>query len=279
MRVIYIAYGAETLLEQAAVSLLSLARAEGGWPPPFPVQVYTDRPDYFSAFAGHATIEAMPTREMEQWIAAADGYRNIVKCHLLARQTSSFVFLDSDTIVVKPLRELATKLRPGVAYFQRREYRLGRNAGCGKLVAARLPGLGADAWMYNSGLLAVHERDLPALAEAPALAVRLRREFGIGPAEQLADAVVLGKRARIETAASWMVHYWQDKVFFRSFVNRIAGERRWVDWLQVAWRGPDDPFAQLGYRLRPRLYAAAMKWTELRERLARERAVGMGRKR
>ena len=266
LRVIYVAFGSAEVLAQTAISLLSLARAEGKWPPQQAVRIYTDRPDFFSAFAGHAEIATIDAGEMARWIAAADGYRNIVKCHLLARQESSFVFLDSDTLVVRPFAELETELRPGVAFFQNQEYRLGARESCARLVAAKEPGCDASTWMYNSGLLAVHGKDIAALRGAPELAVKFRRDYGIGPAEQLADAVLLAQKAEIRTAGKWIVHYWQDKVFFREFVGRVQAGRSWSDWLRTEWGGADDPFRQLGLRMNPRAFAVLMKVQELCER-------------
>ena len=210
--IIYIAHGLERTRRRTFYSLLSFLQVHAGDSAWFSPHVFTDVPEDFAALEGRCEIHGLSQADLAAWVGDAGEYQNIAKLHILAGRTRSFVFLDSDTLVLRPMRSLAEKIGPDTSLMQVREYKLGQRKEFAELVRRGAEfGVSGETWMYNSGLLGVHDSNVPLLNEALALATKLRVENLARTAEQLADGICLSRRCKIVTAEDAILHYWQDK--------------------------------------------------------------------
>lgn len=263
--VLYMAHGSDAIVRQTVYSYLSMLRVDRDRAPK--VRIYTDRPAAFGPLAGRVELVELDAKETADWVEEAKGYRNIVKCRILSRLRERFVFLDSDTVVVHSLNELAARLRPDVAFMHRREYRLkDRPDTAGALSDPKVAPVAADMPMWNSGLMAVHEALAPQLAGAPDLALHLRLAHGIRPAEQLADAILLARKATIQPAFAWIVHYWQDKTAFQRRIDAALADADWSELAARCVEGREGRLFALGLDATAAGHAMRMKIREWRER-------------
>lgn len=264
--VLYMAHGSDAVVRQTVYSYLSLLRVDRAQAPE--VRVYTDRPSAFGALSQRIELVELDAAETTRWIDEAKGYRNIVKCRVLSQLRERFIFLDSDTVVVRSLHDLGAQLRPDLAFMHRAEYQLKDRPETARALAdPKLAPVAPDMPMWNSGLMAVHEDLTAALAGAPDLAMHLRLAHGIRPAEQLADAILLSRAATIRAAFPWIVHYWQDKTAFQKRIDEtLAG----ADWAELAARcdeGREGRLFALGLDGSAAGHAMRMKAREWLERL------------
>lgn len=268
MKILYIAHSSERIHRRTAYSILSCLQIHGG-KAPCPVELATDNPDFYRPFGDLVGIRPLAPARIAEWVEAAKGYRNVVKAELFRGQEDSFLFLDSDTVLLKPLPPLLDRIRPKATIMQRREYRLGGRPEFRDVVADSVfPELTADTWMYNSGLLGVHRDNLPTLRKVKDRVLELLARHRVRTPEQLLDGTLLSQVSEILTAPRWIYHYWQDKAFPDAFMDRFFDGMGLAEMVRRVAGGDGAPLFALGFRRNPFLYDLYMRVTARLEMLS-----------
>lgn len=261
MKILYIAHSSERIHRRTAYAILSCLQIHGGTPP-CPVELVTDTPEFYAPLTPHIEIISVEPALIADWHRAAGGYPLATKTEVLARQKDSFLFLDGDTVLLRPLPPLLTQIGPGISVFQKREYRLGPRPDYRTLVAdPAFPDYTSRTVMYNSGMLGVHRENLPILQQARDMTFAIFAKHPIRPIDQLVVATMLGKRTRILTAASQIYHYWQDKAFPDAFMDRFFDGMGLAEMVRRVAGGDGAPLFALGFRRNPFLYDLYMRAT------------------
>lgn len=261
MKILYIAHSSERIHRRTAYSILSCFQIHGG-KVPCPVELATDDPVFYRPFGDLVGIRPLAPARIAEWVEAAKGYRNVVKAELFRVQEDSFLFLDSDTVILKPLPPLLDRIGPTATIMQRREYRLGRRTEFRDVVAdPAFPELTAETWMYNSGLLGVHRDNLPTLRKVKDRVLELLARHRVRTPEQLLDGTLLSQVSEIRTAPSWIYHYWQDKAFPDAFMDRFFDGMGLAEMVRRVVGGNGGPLFALGFRRNPFLYDLYMRVT------------------
>lgn len=268
MKILYISHSSPRIHRRTAYSILSCLHVHGG-PPPCPIELATDNPGFYDSFTGLVDFLPLDPSQISAWIQDARGYRNVVKPEVFALQKDSFLFLDSDTVLLKPLQPLFECIRPNASVMQRREYPLGKRPAFAEVVAdPAFPELGADTWMYNSGLLGVHRDNLPTLRKVKPRVLELLARHPVRTPEQLLDGTLLSQVSEILTAPSWIYHYWQDKGYPDAFMDRFFDGIGLPEMLRRVLAGEGAPLFALGFRRNPVLYDLYMRLLPRFERLS-----------
>ena len=259
MKILYIAHSSDRIHRRTAYSILSCLQVHGG-KVPCPIELATDNPGYYRPFGSLLDIRAISTTQINTWIERAHGYRYITKPEIFLKQTDSFLFFDGDTVLLKPLPHLLEHLTPGTSLMQRREFQLGKRAEFSTLVAdANAPEYTQETWMFNSGLLGIHRDNLPLLATIKAQLLDLVTRHEIRTIEQLVVGQCLAQRTQILTAPYWIYHYWQDKGFPDTFMDRFFDGMGLDEMLRRVLNGEGAPLFALGFRRIPFLYDIYMR--------------------
>lgn len=220
----------------------------------------------------------LEANQIKSWIESARGYRNVVKAEIFRFQKDTFLFFDSDTVLLKPLPPLFPRITPEASIMQCREYRLGDRTEFKDIVAdPAFPELTADTWMYNSGLLGVHRDNLPTLHKVKGRVLELLARHLVRTPEQLLDGTLLSSVSEILTAPRWIYHYWQDKGFADAFMDRYFDGMGLHEMVRRVLSGDGAPFFALGFRRNPFLYDIYMRLLPRFEMLS-ERFHRMGRR-
>lgn len=268
MKILYIAHSSERIHRRTAYSILSCLQIHGG-KAPCPIELATDNPGFYRAFGDIVGFRPLEPGRIASWVEAAGGYRNVVKAEVFRHQTDSFLFFDSDTVLLKPLPPLFAHITPKTSLMQCREYRLGKRAEFKDVVAdPEFPELTADTWMYNSGLLGVHRDNLPTLHRVKDRVLELRARHPVRTPEQLLDGTLLSTVSGILTAPRWIYHYWQDKAFADKFMDRFFDGMGLDEMVRRVAGGEGAPLFALGFRRNPFLYDLYMRVTARLETLS-----------
>jgi heptosyltransferase-3 len=112
-RLVYVVYGEDPVHYQGAIfSLLTLLRASGGCLS-YPVEVFTERPEWFESYPVGVT-EIGPER-IEEW-SLSGRYRFRIKSRAVARalagDASRLIFVDADTVFRRPIDDLFDRISP-----------------------------------------------------------------------------------------------------------------------------------------------------------------------
>jgi hypothetical protein len=265
VRYVTLAYGdAPGVYRQSLMLFLSLVAHA---PEPYELVVATDRPECYVWFGTRVEIEYLDAARLAAWRGPRP-FSMRQKLELIRAAAAPFegavVLLDADVLARQPLEAFVAALHGGDLFMHKHEYVLShsRRRGNRALWASlKGQGIGADASMWNSGVLAIPSADRGLLDEALALYDRLDaagvRHFAT---EQLVEGVVLGRTGRLKPAEEWFVHYWGNK---RGYDAEIA--RRLAD---AFIEGLSVKEAAKRYRERPIDLPVEVRHTK-REKLAR----------
>lgn len=268
MKILYIAHSSERIHRRTAYSILSCLQIHGG-KAPCPIELATDNPGFYHAFEKIVEFRLLEAHQLASWVKAAGGYRNVVKAEVFRCQQDSFLFFDSDTVVLKPVHSLFARITPETSLMQRREYRLGKRPEFGDIVAdSHFPELTANTWMFNSGLLGVHRDNLPTLRKVKDRVLELLARHPVRTPEQLLDGTLLAQVSDILTAPRWIYHYWQDKAFPDAFMDRFFDGMGLAEMVRRVKSGEGAPLFALGFRRNPYLYDVYMRLMPRFEMLA-----------
>lgn len=268
MKILYIAHSSERIHRRTAYSILSCLQVHGG-KPPCPIELATDDPKFYQPLDDLVDFRTLSPSKIAEWVAAAGGYRNVVKAELFRVQEDSFLFLDSDTVLLKPLPPLLERIQPTSTIMQRREYRLGKRPEFHDIVAdPDFPEFTPNTWMYNSGLLGVHRDNLPTLRKVKTRVLELLSRHRVRTPEQLLDGTLLSQVSEIHTAPAWIYHYWQDKGFPDTFMDHFFDGMGLDGMLRRVLNGEGAPLFALGFRRNPFLYDNYMRLLPRIEKLS-----------
>lgn len=201
------------------------------------VWVYTDQPEKIK----HWPATSMPAaHRLAEWRGATNYALRAKICvclDCLQHQAGNLIFVDSDTFVRGNLQRLADQLSPGRALLHGFE---SRNP-LPELAAVRFPltGLGLyaygpDSWMWNTGVIGLHQQDVALMQHALELCDALlaagwgsrwhvMEQFAISEVMRLA-------RVAINPAQGSVVHYYKAKPYMRQRISRMRGETGKEPW-------------------------------------------------
>ena len=123
---LYQAYGSPAILNEALFSILSYLRQDGG----ATVLIYTDNPAHFRAVLGevkaveYVHIEPAQWREWRGEISFVHRVKIEVLQHAAAHYTGNLLYIDTDTVFLKPLTEIFIALKQGERFMHVGEGRL-----------------------------------------------------------------------------------------------------------------------------------------------------------
>lgn len=232
-RYVTLAYGGEPAVYRQSVMLLVSLMAFA--PEPYELVVATDRPDCYVWFGTRVDIEFLDPSLLRAW-RGAEPFSMRQKLMLLRAawpESGAIALVDADVVATAGLEEFADGLRAGALFMYRREYTLGQTRRPGHravwkaLRRTRLAGYTPSAKdaMWNSGVVAAPAGDRALLEEAIALYDEMgRRGFRHFAAEQLAEALVLGRTGRLRAAEPWFAHYWGNRAGYDAEIARRLSE-------------------------------------------------------
>ncbi len=221
---LYQAYGDPAILNEALFSIFSYLKQGGG----ATVLVYTDNPGHFQAVLGEANavqyiqIEAAQWQEWRGEIDFVHRVKIKVLQHAAAHYAGNLLYVDTDTVFLRPPTEIFAALSNGERFMHVGEGRLrdgnplnrkinrALQQDAGRTALAGGP-IAPDTRMYNAGTLGLRSTDAPLLAEVLALTEQLHRLYPKHVMEQLAFSVVLARAGVVREAAPWVCHYWNLK--------------------------------------------------------------------
>ncbi len=266
IQIVYLAHSSETIYWRTAYAVLSCLAyvpAEG-----CEIVLYTDNPDFFAPLVSSITVRVLAPADIHRWVEEAKGYKNVVKAEIFGQLTQSFIFVDSDTVWVKPFEPLFSWLTPETSLMQEREYRLAQRAEFQPLIDdPAFPEFTVDTWMYNSGILGVYQDNLDLIRSVKQRVLELLAVHNVRTPEQLLDGCILSAKTRILTAPSYIYHYWQDKGFADHLIESTIKQPGLEAALQKVIAGDGASLFPLAFRRYHRLYGLYMRFMAKWERL------------
>ena len=214
---VYVSYGSGPHVQEVRFSILSALRFRGGWPSDDRLLIYTDTPADFQGLG--ATIHPLTPEQLAAWTGPG-GYHYRRKIVVLSTALRTYdgpsVLVDGDTYFLKPPGTLFSRIKPGQSLMHLLEGRTGSldvlkpMSFVGKSFALNGETFeaGGDLPMWNSGVVGVHPADVGAVDQTAELCDVLQRESPSRISEQLAFAMVLGRRTRIVGCRDVVYHYY-----------------------------------------------------------------------
>jgi len=262
------AYGEGAAVYRQAVMLLVSLLAHA--PASREIVVATDRPERFVWFGTRIEIEYLPADLLARWrgTPAVSMREKLEVARKLMPERGALVLLDADTLATSDLRPFVERLGRGAVFMHACEYELRRRRRPGDqpflraLRGATFAGwqMRGDERMWNSGVIAVGERDRALVDEAlrlyDAMVDAGVRHFAL---EQFAAGTIFGRTGRLEAAQPWFVHYWGNKAGYDAELARRLAD--------AFLRGDSVKEAIAEYRAHPIALPAEMRatrWQKLR---------------
>ena len=251
---VYLAYGPPRFLDEAIYSLASYVAVSG--PRAAAVTVYTDNPGYLRArLPADVCYEELGADRVEAWRGPTD-FVHRVKVEMLrdfcARHRGTFVYVDTDTVFLKPLDDVFTALeRGGTAFMHENEGRLSsrKNPVFRKLLAFfrrnTFTYRGApllvppESEMWNAGLIGLHADQRRLLDDVLDLTDQFHARYPKHVMEQFAFSYVLSRELDLSAADDRVYHYWNFKEFGGVLSAFLAKHRTFEE--VVANRARIDP--------------------------------------
>ena len=251
---VYLAYGPRRFLDEAIYSLASHVAVSG--PDAAAVTVYTDDPGYLRArLPAGVRYEELGADRIRSWRGPTD-FVHRVKVEMLrdfcARQRGTVVYVDTDTVFLKPLDDVFAALeRGGVAFMHESEGRLSsrKNPIFRKLLAFfrknSFTYRGApllvppESGMWNAGLIGMRVDQRRLLDEVLDLTDQFHARYPKHVMEQFAFSYVLSRELALHAADDHVHHYWNFKEFDGVLSAFLTKHRRFEE--VVANRARIDP--------------------------------------
>lgn len=223
---IYQAYGAGDILNEALFSVLSFLRQEER--AATQVIIYTDNSAHFQAVLRDVPglhYEAVAPAQWREWRGDIDFVHRVkikVLQHAAANYSGNFLYLDTDTVFQASPTPIFAALATGERFMHVSEGSLGGGNELSRKINRALQQPGAQAalpggpiapatTMYNAGALGLRSTDAPLLAEVLRLTEALYRLYPKHVMEQLAFSAVWQRAGGVREAAPWVYHYWDLK--------------------------------------------------------------------
>ena len=253
MSILYLSYFSETNHRLTVYSILSCLRISGH---NVRIRLITDSPGEFKDLESVVEIEEISRTVFETWcnettwVHMGDTlpYHWMPKLHVFERQESSFLYLDSDTIILRPLEELLSRLDRENSVLYEVERRLQQHPWFPYLVVG-WPDTTLDgaAYMWNSGVVGVHTENIGVFREARDLTKRiLETEPTALTAEQLSIGMLLETRSTVHAAVNHVFHFYGKKELYLPQVNAALNRYRPRELVDLCLGDPEESARALG---------------------------------
>jgi hypothetical protein len=217
--------------ELVARTHLALLSALAWAPPGTEVVLVTDRPAQYAWLGRRIRLCVVDGDQLRAWRGAHDFFwraKLMAILHVAEEAPGPLLYLDSDTLVRRPLDDLFAALAAGDVLLHAYEHDLARarRRGDRRLWRALRGRTAAGTTfappcpMWNAGVVGVGAGRLDRLARARELCDALLAS-GVGHwlVEQLAFCVSLGETGRLRAAEPWITHYWGNKDGFQPAID------------------------------------------------------------
>jgi len=232
-RYVTLAYGDQPgVYRQSVMLLVSLVAFA---PEPYELVVATDRPECYVWFGTRVDIQYLDASLLQAWRGPEpfSMRQKLMLLHTAWPESGAVVLLDADVVARTDVTPFVEGLRGGGLFMHKREYVLSQTRRPGHrrvwnaLRKTPLTGYTPsphDA-MWNSGVIAAPASERALMEEAIALYDEMgRRGFRHFAAEQLAEALVLGRTGRLRAAEPWFSHYWGNRAGYDPEIARRLSE-------------------------------------------------------
>lgn len=248
--IVFQAYGDEGILCECLFALLSLSRFYTGKEPQnLQIWIYTDKPEFFKSFSDcplQLFFKTLDSKQLTEWRGHIN-FVHRVKIALLidftANHKGNILYLDTDIYVLQRPDELINAIYNGKKYMHIDEGRIKDRANPisrklqtflskNKLQLSNKEEICVpdDTSMWNAGVLGFRTGDIP-LDEVLELTDNIYPRFPKHIVEQFAFSLYMQKDGAIQTAAPYILHYWNLKElrpvlisFFHHYANATWAE-------------------------------------------------------
>jgi hypothetical protein len=217
--------------EWYAQAHLAILSALAHLPPPCEVVVTTDRPDWYRWFGDRVVLRRLTPEELVAWSGPQKFIWRVVLKSLAEaamRSEAHFLYLDTDTLVRKPLAPLIAALEQGDVFLHTLESplharRTGSHRGLWEQTRGRF-GVDEKTELWNSGVVALGAQNRGLLPKALALCDEMTAA-GVESwlVEQLAQSIVYRSTGRLRAAKPFIDHYWGNKPGYNESVREQLG--------------------------------------------------------
>lgn len=236
----YLVYGDDCRYYlQAKFSILSALRFHWHQTPEANILVLTERPESFAGYP--VTVETLTRETLMKWAGPRQYLhraKNRAMAQIMGKYRAKTVLVDTDTYFTRSPSRLFDRIAAGCALLHKKE---GPIARCSRELRESLARVaipmpdgslytpGANAPMWNSGVVGLDPADRRLLDQALFLVDGLYARTGIANMEQLGLGEVLGQTTRLRQAEDIVTHYWGRALpFFDAkltyFFARYGGE-------------------------------------------------------
>jgi hypothetical protein len=229
-RVAIVCFGAED--ERHAQAHLAILTALAHLPAPVEVVVTTDRPQWYRWLGDRIRVVQLTEHLRIAWSGPQRFVWRVVLNAIaetaLRGPPANLLYLDTDTLVRRPLGPLLAALESGEVFLHKLESplcqrRAGSHRGLWKQTRGRsFAGFAIDGRteLWNSGVIGVSAQNVALLSQALEVCDAMT-SAGVESwlVEQLADSVVFQSTGRLREALPWIAHYWGNKPGFNQGVR------------------------------------------------------------
>ena len=228
-RVAIVCFGAEEA--RHAQAHLAILTALAQVPGPAEVVVTTDRPHWYRWLGDRIRIVQLTDHLRVAWSGPQRfvwrAVLNAIAETALRGPPANFLYLDTDTLVRRPLAPLLAALESGEVFLHKLEsplyLRTGSHRSLWKQTRGRtFAGFAIDrrTELWNSGVVGVGAQNVGLLSQALEVCDAMT-SAGVESwlVEQLADSVVFQATGRVREAEPWIAHYWGNKPGFNQGVR------------------------------------------------------------
>ncbi|TMA25830.1 MAG: hypothetical protein E6J78_16135 [Deltaproteobacteria bacterium] len=249
--------------EWYAQAHLAILTALANLPAPHEVVVTTDRPDCYRWLSGRILLRKLTPEDLVEWSGPQRFVWRIVLKALveaaLREPQAHFIYLDTDTLVRKPLDSLVAALEAGDVFLHTLESPLhARRADSHRNLWEQTRGrfsVDDKTELWNSGVVALGAQNLQLLPKA----LRLCDEMTAAGVEswlieQLAQSIVYQSTGRLRAAKPFIDHYWGNKAGYNESVRKRLATvlMRGMSVEQAVEYVREHPIPQRPLRVKPR---------------------------
>lgn len=188
------------------------------------IVVYTDKPNLYKRLSDRISVAELSQSTIDEW-ANGTGYvyrTKIMSIMNLGRRfpDDNLIFIDSDTVITKPLDNLVSKLEAGHGLMHRLEGHPSAMHKSQKRLWKALKGRAINGitisnrhYMWNSGVIGVPAGKVEAIANI-ALGIcdaALEANARCMTTEQYAFSIAMAENLELYPAADNVLHYWGNK--------------------------------------------------------------------
>jgi hypothetical protein len=255
--------------EWYAQAHLAILTALAHLPRPFEVVVTTDRPGWYRWFGDRIVVRPLLPEDLVAWSGPQKFVWRVVLKSLVEtalRSEANFLYLDTDTLVRKPLDDLIAALQAGDVFLHALESplharRTGSHRGLWEQARGRFS-VDEKTELWNSGVVGLGAQNLGLLPKALALCDEMTAA-GVESwlTEQLAQSIVYQSTGRLRAARPWIDHYWGNKPGYNESVRERLSTilMRGMDVDTAVQYVRDNPVPQRPLRVKPRWWQKYFK--------------------